>query len=189
MANYYFQMFFDGDGQGTSEGYFLNAQGLTQAKTDAALLVTGRLAMIYLGYTLVYARVSDLQVLRDAYPIGNGARAGAMTSGKVNRVADCMLARGQHPSPPGGHNNFFWHFVPDDSIVDGSYFPTGNAAYDTALAAWLVTVKSLCGWAPTKKKQSQKVLITAYDSVTIRDITSRKVGRPFGQQVGRRVRR
>jgi hypothetical protein len=189
MSLYYGQMYFDADGQGWSEGYYLLNNSLAGAKTDMATLIAGRQAFIYLGYAINYARVSDLSVLRDAYIIGSGAVPGLLTTGKVNRVADCMLVRGQHPSPPGGHNNFFWHGVPDESIVDGSYFPTGNAPYDTALAAYLVLVKSLCGWATKKKRQGQITTITGYDSVALRNITSRKVGRPFGMEVGRRRRR
>lgn len=189
MPNYYLQIYFDADGQGFSEGYYMRATDQPTAKTDAATIIAARRAMFYLGYAIVYARISDLQIERDAYPIGNGDQLGLLTGGKVNKVSDCMLIRGQHPSPPGGHNNMFWHLVPDASIVDNAYFPTGDAAYDTALAAYIVVLQSLTGWTPKKKKQSQKPAVQAYDSIIIRKITSRKVGLPFGMERGRRPRR
>lgn len=189
MGLYYGQMYFDADGQGWSEGSYLINNALSGAKTDMQSLITGRAAMLASAYNIIYARVSSLSVLRDAYIIGSGPVAGALTGGLVNRVADCFLIRGQHPSPPGGHNNLFLHGVPDAAIVDGTYDPTGDAAYNTALLAYLVLLQNLTGFAAKHSKQGQVTTITGYDSVALRQITSRKVGLPFGIQRGRRVRR
>jgi hypothetical protein len=189
MAKMYGQMFFDADGQGWSEGLYLLASDVPTAITAMGTIITGRLAFLGTTYNMVYARVSSLELQRDSYLVPGVPAPGVVASGTVNRVADCFLVRGQHPSPPGGHSNLYFHGVPDASIVNGSYFPSGNAAYDSGIAAYLVTLQSLTGWAPKHRLQSKVTSITAWLSLQLRDITSRKVGRPFGQSVGRRRRR
>jgi hypothetical protein len=184
---FFLKMDFAGQGQGWSEVFTMKSTVLTDAKTDAASLITGRLAMLSADIELVYANLTKLGIKRKSYAMVNDITPGVLASpaADANDVADCLLLRQE--TAAGDHANRFLHAPPDPSIVSGAYFPTGLAGYDTALAAFRASILSKTSYLlkPNKTDPTTWSLV-AWTSTVIRGKTRHKVGRPFDERAGKR---
>lgn len=176
-----------GLGQGFSESYWLKAVTLTAAKTALTALVNARKALLSSILFIEYANVSQLGVSRDSYIVISAPTMGSDTvvANIPNRLNDAILIRQE--SVGGRICNRYLHGVPDPAAVGGNYLVGAVAAWDTLLATYITALGTNSGFL-NKHASNDPTTWTVDDWGTIvpRGLTDHKVGRPFGQQAGKR---
>jgi hypothetical protein len=168
---------------GWSETYYLNAATPASALTTAALFVPTRMGCLSNKYSLVYGRVSDMSKKGDGYPLfailpqlgtfvpatGDGAQPG---SALVTRWTDGT----------GTHTMRVVHGVPEESVTDGILTPA--APWTTAINNYFASIVSNC-LMRKKIAIAPFVSFVALNAITVRYMTVKRVGRPFGLLRGR----
>lgn len=163
---------------GWSETYYPNSATVASALTVSGLFMPLRMAMLSNKYSCVYGRVSDMSKKGDGYPLfallpqlgtfvpatGDGAQPG---SALVIRFTDGL----------GSHTTRVIHGVPEESVTDGILTPA--APWTTAINAYFASLSS--SFLMRKKIAiAPFVSFVGITSFTVRYMTVKKVGRPFG---------
>lgn len=176
-----------GLGQGFSESYWLKGNTITAAKTALSAIVTARKALLASIFFIEYANVSQLGVSRDSFIVISQPTIGTdtVTANIPNRLQDAILLRQE--SALGRICNRYLHGVPDPACVGGNYVVGAVAAWDTLLATYITALTTNTGFL-NKHASTDPANWTVDDWGTIvqRGLTDHKVGRPFGQQAGKR---
>ena len=178
------QMFFEGpDGSGWSEVYYSDDTDYVTALSDLSNLATDRRGFLPASCDLVYLRISDPDVRGDALVAG-GRSAGLYTAGvSCEETSVAVLVRWENPN--FFHSNHYLRGVPHDCVGDAAFVPTST--YTTAFNAYVTALKA--GWMFARKNQTPppKFALTPIVTASITRLVTRRAGRPFGLQRGRRL--
>lgn len=188
MPIYQSTLFFQCANFGWSETYGQSVANPSDAVINLTSFSTLRLATMVSDCSLIGARVSDTAIKGDSYPtgltfptVGTFAVAPAdETSARENVV------RVLFNSAPAIRANRYFHGIPASQYTKTFYAPT--TPWETAIVAFLSAIETHSG---TLTKIPGAVTppfynFTAYTGYSTEGGDFKKVGRPFGQPLGRR---
>lgn len=185
------KLFFEAEGQGWSERYWLTDASATAAKARAGTIIPARMAALPEAVSLIWAMVSDTNVSRDSYqvmPEDETGRVGSLVGATyvMQRPQDTLLYRYETAAGKWALRHF--HGIPDKNIVEGVFVTTlAGDAFVTAIANLIGIVQTntvlrrVTAVGPPVTEVAEP-----FTSVGFLRVSSHKVGRPFDQRPGRR---
>lgn len=181
--------FFQVSNYGWSETYYVSASTPAAAELSWQTIATARLAMAPPDCFMSNGRISDVNVKGDSYPLtstfpltGAYAHSGGLTSALGQNCLRTLFNAG-----PLKRANRFLHGIPANQYTATAYLPTAD--FTPLLDSFLTAVQSGCGCI-TRIPGAVASPFWSYTAYTGYDVYGgdfRKVGRPFGQPVGRRL--
>jgi hypothetical protein len=185
MAQMVVQVFYNwadpgaGRAGGWSEVYYPIAATYADAQSWYTGFQTKRLPTLSDDVNIVYVRISDNSVKGDAAILAPDASG--TYAGKTDFPDLCLLLRWHNPA--FFHSNHYLHGLPEDCHAGAHYTPTGP--YAAALLAMFAYINITLYFVQKNPAPPPKKILTALDGIDIVRITSRKIGRPFGDFRGR----
>lgn len=189
MPIYQLTFFFKAGEGGWSENYFCSAASGTAAATLFNSLRDMRLPLLSPDVSLVGGRISDVNVKGDSYP----TTTAFPTPGTYPTPAGATSAVGQNcirvlfNAGPLIRANRFFHGIPADQYAATKYTPT--VAFKDALDSFTTFIGTGFG-AKTKIPGAVAppfYTLTSYSGWGDEGGDFKKIGRPFGAPVGRRL--
>lgn len=172
-----------GTNSGWSETWYINIASLSGAHTSLSLIMDSRMSLLTNKYSMVYARLSSLNVKGDGYPTTHslpivGTFVPATPDG--GKPGDAIILRASDGA--GKRNMRVLRGIPEESILDGVVNTV--APFAALLISYFVILQ---GNAAFRRKTAIAPFV---EFVPIAGIStgraiSKKVGRPFGLPRGR----
>jgi hypothetical protein len=190
MGLFFGQLFFDQPTveAGWSEGFYFDSTDYSAALGQMRVLGTMRIAMLTNKVAVTYMRVSDPEVKRDVFIEGDPNSEGmgdgeyTPTTGTADTTYPDIALLYRATTAAGKFGLHYIRGIPESCITNGFYTPQPN--WTLALNTFLDEVKSNT-LQRIKAGNPPVATYTAIDRANVERITRRKVGRPFGQPVGR----
>lgn len=180
-------MFYRVEDQGWAEVYPLLSTDYATAVADLDTINTARLALANVDCTVTGVRVSDTSVRGDSYPVALATQAGTF-GGTPDTSAPCYETyKVKLWAGATNRSHRFLRAVPSELMIGGVI--NRNIAYNTALDAWEVLLRSKVAIASKIKDAVAAPFYTFHAITNTQDVgqAKRNVGRPFDLPVGRRL--
>lgn len=163
--------------EGFSEVYFINVGDYASAATHALAIRNASLSIKCVDVYLAFARLSDVTVRGDSYPLNWGsslgptAGVGTWVTGtdKSMPLWNALLMRWYNPAFQA--NSHYFHGVPTLQVTAQVYAPT--TAFTTALSA---AENVIIANAAYRQVRSGVVSYTTIQNILTEGVTSRKTG-------------